>query len=82
MKVTKTAMPWLGCVTAGLLWAGQAAAQPLDQGVPSEGSELDLFKLDSLVNAAVVTSSGGEEEDRATAAATIYTITRDEILQR
>ncbi len=75
-------MPWLGAVTVGWLFMGQAVAQPLDQAMPAEGSELDLFKLDSIVNAAVVTSSGGEEEDRATAAATIYTISREEILQR
>jgi len=81
MEVTKSASLWLGSLASGWLFAATASAQPLDEAVPASGSELDLFRLDSLVNAAVVTASGGEEEDRATAAATIYTISRDEMIQ-
>jgi outer membrane receptor protein involved in Fe transport len=81
MKVTKSAMHWLGYLAGSWLCATSAAAQPLAEAGSSTGSELDLFKLDSLVNATVVTASGGEEEDRAVAAATIYTIPREEILQ-
>lgn len=42
-------------------------------------TELDLFKLESLLNAIVVTAGGGEEEERAVAPASVYTISREEI---
>jgi outer membrane receptor protein involved in Fe transport len=44
-----------------------------------EASELDLFKLDALLNAPVVTSSGGVEEERSLASANVFTISREEI---
>ena len=49
----------------------QTAAPPV--------TELDLFKLESLLNAIVVTAGGGEEEERAVAPASVYTISREEI---
>lgn len=55
-----------------------AAPPPAD---PS-GSELDLFRLDASLNAAVVTASGGAEEERSTALANVFTISRADILSR
>lgn len=46
------------------------------------GSELDLFRLDAALNAAVVTASGGAEEERSTALANVVTVSRADILAR
>lgn len=58
--------------------AASAVAMPLE----ASGSELDLFRLDAVLNAAVVTASGGEEEERSTALANVFSISREEILVR
>ena len=46
------------------------------------GSELDLFRLDAALNAAVVTASGGAEEERSTALANVVIVSRTDILSR
>lgn len=42
-------------------------------------SELDLFKLESALNAIVVTTSRGDKEEKALAAASVVTISKEEI---
>lgn len=58
---------------------------PLPESLPPadpSGSELDLFRLDAALNAAVVTASGGAEEERSTALANVVTVSRADILAR
>ena len=59
-------------------------AVPLAAGESSRaagaGNELDLFKLDAILNATVVTAGRGKEEERALASASVFTISREEIL--
>jgi iron complex outermembrane receptor protein len=55
-----------------------APAAPAD----ASGNELDLFRLDAVLNDTVVTASGGEEEERSTALANVFTISRDDIRAR
>jgi iron complex outermembrane receptor protein len=50
-----------------------------DEEEHRETSEIDLFKLDAILNGSVVTASGGPEEERSLASANVYTITREEI---
>ena len=42
-------------------------------------NELDLFKLQDILNTVVVTAGGGKEEARALASANVFTISRKEI---
>lgn len=80
MKVTKKTCLLVGCVSSSWLFLNQTHAAP---GPATEAAtELDLFKLDALVHAAVVTASGGEQEDRSTAAATVYVLSGEEIVRR
>jgi iron complex outermembrane receptor protein len=56
-----------------------AWAQIGDMAPDSAPSEMDLFRLDNVLNAPVVTSSGGVDEERSLASANVYSITREEI---
>jgi iron complex outermembrane receptor protein len=56
-------------------------AQAQAQAQDAAPSELDLFKLDAVLNAPVVTASGVEEE-RSISPANVYSITREEILAK
>lgn len=49
-------------------------------GPEGSASELDLFRLDAILNAAVVTAGHGKEEERALASASVFTISSEEIL--
>lgn len=60
---------------------GSATDLPADPVAASSSSELDLFKLDALLNSVVVTASRGQEEERSSAAASVFTISREDILQ-
>lgn len=58
---------------------------PLPEALPPadpSGSELDLFRLDAALNAAVVTASGGAAEERSTALANVVIVSRADILSR
>lgn len=61
---------------------GMSASLPPSAPADPSGSELDLFRLDAALNAAVVTASGGAEEERSTALANVVTISRADILAR
>ena len=47
--------------------------------LPGPGNELDLFKLDEILNSTVVTAGHGKEEERALATASVFTISSEEI---
>lgn len=60
----------------------QAPAEPdLPPPTEGEGAELDLFRLDAVLNAPVVTASGTKQES-STAAANVYSIGKEEIARR
>jgi len=66
-----------GAAPAAGATAVAAPSAPVSDAL--SGSELDLFKLDSVLNATVVTASGGVEEERALASAQVVTVTQEEI---
>ncbi len=64
--------------TGALVAFGQVEA---DAGViaADDATELDLFKMEEVWNAKVVTASRGVEEDSVSAAANVYVISREDI---
>lgn len=58
--------------------ADPAASTPSQSAAPPV-TELDLFKLESLLNSIVVTAGGGEQEERSVAPASVHTVSREEI---
>lgn len=61
--------------------AGPTLTLPTEALTAPAKNELDLFRLDSLLNSVVVTASRGQEEERSSAAASVFTISREDIQQ-